>query len=262
MDHDPRDFQAIVLQAQDIPSVDQALDLLPKRCLSKLGAIQLDTGNSLDVRSGYYYSLSPYTTSPVRAKAIRDKSRGYRHDLYGIGLRIRRSIVTILAVPYMGLAREVYQALRRASYGMSVRFQRVDLQRLLDAVTTGRHEHGNIRLTRVEWKIEGDAKANRISLAGPDVPHSHAYTGFSSALDRVSLTKGVRKCRVLHENESGKRFWIEADHMGRFSFHIAVGGRNLIRLPSVLSYLYKEDLVTGVHAIPAMEMRDDQEEDE
>jgi hypothetical protein len=261
MFRDKRDFRAIAFTVPSLKSIAGMRDLLPQNSISE--GEQLTEGSpQLQIEHMYYYSRERFSPSPEldNVKKVWQGIEQYRYDLYLLGFTGPNFFVGMVAVPLLRMGLNLFRQIHEGARGSGLLYQKVSLERLLKAVTEGRHMGGSIRITNIQMLIFGDPSANSILIGGENALNSKTFKCLSNSL--TGLQFDPLSCRVIYDRPEGQRFYMGIDRFGNYSFYVRAGGYNLHWASNLLSYLYKEKVIDETPAIPLRRLLEELEREE
>jgi len=198
----------------------------------------------------FYHSRNLYAAGNFLEEitVVRRGQTQYKYNMYIVGYTSPGGFVALVAVPFTQLGREVYERIQKASRGHGLRYQTVNLDRLISAVKAKKHLGGRVKITKLDLLLHGDSAANSVSFAGKDTLHSRVYQRLTRHLSGIEMQP--RRCCVAYDSHEGQRFALESDRFGNFAFRITSGAANLPSAAPLLSYLYDSDLIEETTASP------------
>ena len=261
MFRDRRDFRAIALHAPGMHSVESILKLLSPDSASSAERLVESTA-TLTLTHCLYYSSSVFPVNQEDLANLRKKGPLYEYNMYLMGYAAPGALLIVLAVPFPPMAWEVFERIHAASRGRNVQYAKVSLKKLVIAIREKRHLGGNIKMKSVDFLVYGDPAVRDLAINGKDSKdplHSKTY-------DKLASAKGVRlaprRCAFVFDDHEGRRFAIETDRLGNFSFHVARNAKNLPSSAKLWTYLYDERLVEDTPAFPLRKGAIEEDEDE
>jgi hypothetical protein len=188
-----------------------------------------------------YVSPKQYTASPLLSSIslVRNRKRAYAYDTYILAARVAETPVLVVTVPFASMWTDVFPLVQTALTSGTSRFFYVNLNALVHAVRENRGGLNNLRLSRYEAIITGDAKLRSIVLAGKDAVRSPTLEHLSAS-DTIQL---IPKSCAFAYADSRIRMSLETDRYGNFAPYVSAGAQSLLGLPTLFELLFAEGLI-------------------
>ena len=110
---------------------------------------------------------------------MRGGQRMYQYNMYCIGFSFRKTYMTLLAVPFLQMGREVFGIVNRRMRGMSLSYDVVNVDKLLNAILAKNHRGGRVKITCLDLLVYGDPNTNNLIIKGKDTVHSGIFERIS-----------------------------------------------------------------------------------
>lgn len=242
--HD-RVYRAVAFSSVDLNDLPRVRSFLPKKSLSV--AEPSKKIENCTVEHYFYYSPQQFTRNIEILSKARERWHGtmqYRYNLYLIGFKQKNRYFVVLGVPFWKMALDVYRQFRDATRGQGLSFKTIPLGKVLDTSKTSEDLNSKIKITRVNFNIEGDSNADSVFLTGTNLARCATLDTLIANLKGPTLV--AQTLRMTYDD----RFAIETDQFGNYRFRVSKHGNNLPFLPKVFSTLDSIGLVNDTAAFP------------
>lgn len=213
-----------------------------------------------DVMHCFYYSPTLYTpkvmVKPKKPEEYQKRIRGktyYRYNMYFLSSTYKKNTVFFIAVPLLRMALDIYPIIREAGRGTGIRFQLVELARLLNTIQEDKHMEGALSIKRARLTIRGDELTDSLVISGQDVPHSSMMRKVLPYMTEVGIATAPERLRLSYLGGS-YRFTLDIDNVGHYRFWVGKTTNNLPALANIMSYLYENKLVIESASFPFMRL--------
>jgi len=248
--HD-RVYRAIAFSGPDVCDLSSVRSLFPKKTLSS--AEPAVGGPHYKVEHHFYYSTSEFTRNIDLLQKAKIRWNGveqYKYNIYFAGIQSGRQLTVILAVPFWRMAREVYSHLRNATRGRDVVYKKISLTGAFEADKKVEALAVLLKISRVNYSIEGDGTADSLQFIGNDLAHCSTLDTLKVNLKGPSLVP--QSIRIAYKKSFEERFSLEVDKFGHYRFRVSKSGKSFPCLTEVFRALAAARLIQETSAFPHM----------
>ncbi len=256
MFRDQQDYRAVAFRSKSVDAIDDLFQFLPRETLKAVDAVPSESNRFKGLHC-YYYSSHIYSRSfsnselePMYTKRIRGHTY-YRYNLYLINVNRRQKNIFLIAVPFLGMATEIYSRIIHAARGHSFKYQIPLLDTILTSISKGRHLQGSLSIKRISYGVRGDSNIDSLSLKGEDVIHSVTSKSIASTSAKHGIEIPPESLRLCYL-EGTHRMTIDLDKYGHYRFRIASKAHNVPSLEPIINYLLQEGCLDEKNTFPPL----------
>jgi len=256
-----RDYRAVLFSCAGLKTVQQVAELFDGRPLSRReqrGLAPLDDENVHGTRVSYTSELCFVRSSNEEKRgALRNGAGSYEYEVCILEYIKNTPPVFLVAVPFSGMARELFGKVHAAKPSADFVYLRPSLDALVEALLARKAALERIRTVGLNWAIAGDTgRSDQITLRGSDVIHSAAFRHLRSPTSNLALS--LRKVQIVHEGFVGQRqLKLTFDKFGNYSVWVALEAGNLPDVFKVFELLLKRGLIEHDPAFPVRNREDE-----
>lgn len=258
-----RDYRAVLFSSPGLETAQQVTELfggkpVPER--EQRGLADLNDTDVEGTRVVYRSDLCFLRSSNEARKAALRTGKGqgtYEYEVCVLAYRKGKLPVFLVAVPFSGMARELFGKIHSAKPSSEFRYLRPSLAALIESLLDPKSKLERIRTVGINWSVAGDTgRSDQVTLRGADVIHSAAFKHLRNPDSGVSLS--LRKVQVIHEGFGGQqRLKLTFDKFGNYGIWVTQDAANLPDLFKVVELLRKRDLIEKESDFPVRNREDE-----
>jgi len=258
-----RDYRAVLFSCAGLETVDQVAELFGGRAISEREQRALAPLADADVEGTRVHYRSELcflrTSNEARKEALRT-AKGealYEYEVCVLVYRKGKTPVFLVAVPFSGMARELFGKIHSAKPSADFRYLRPSLEALIEALLDPKSKLERMRTVGINWAVAGDTgRSDQITVRGADVIHSAAFKHLRDPSSKVSLS--LRKLQIIHEGVGGQqRLKLTFDKFGNYGVWVTQEAGNLPDVFKVFELLRKRDLIEKDSDFPVRNREDE-----
>lgn len=249
---DRRDFRAIVFSSKKIQSISDVARMFG----GQLRRADADSQVArVKFRSKTCFLRS---TDEIKRNILKDANSDlYTYDVYIISRKAKNDMSFMVAVPFSGMAREVFGKIHDKRPPQSFAYLRPKLGLLLDCLKQKKEGTESFHSTGINWAVSGDSgRADQVTVRGSDVVDSKIYEQLIATqnVEALSLKKMQLRFGKIGEKENVK---LSFDQFGNYGVWVSAEGSNLPKVFDALDILSKMKVMESDEEFP-VRIRDDE----
>ena len=246
-----RDFRAIVFTSKVISTSAEVA--------SMFGGRNIYAKESSNITKVKFESTSCFLRSSdeARKSALRVSETGlFSYDVYVVSHRRGQDNLFMVAVPFSGMAREVFGQIHDKKKFSSFAYFRPQLDQMVNKLSAKEKGSEQFSVTGVNWAVSGDTgRSDQITLRGRDVIESKLYRTLNETKPGLDLS--LRKIQLRFKTSNQRDVKVSFDKFGNYGLWVSAEGASLSSVFRIIDLLQKMKIMKADHEFPVRNREDE-----